>query len=378
MAESGATRKNRAAWLPGKFQRLKVSQAPYTPPREHEVVVRNHAVAINPVDWFKQALGDFMFQWLKYPCVLGSDLAGVVVEIGPKVERFRVGDRVLGHAVGMDPQRNRAAEGAFQIFTVLMENLATPIPDDMPYEAATVLPLTLSTAACALFQKDYLGLPPPSVTTTPRNEAVLIWGGSTSVGGNAIQLAAAAGYEVVTTASPRNFDYVRGLGAAHVFDYRDPSAPRDIVALLSGKQFAGAVAIGDGSLSKCIDIAGRCVGRKFVAQISSPVSFDKLQERPGALHMLLRFLPAMLFENIRLAFKKRHRGVKSKFVFGSSLHGNEVSKLIYKDYLPMALMAKRHLVAPPPVIVGHGLEAIQDGLDLLRSGVTTQKVVVSL
>ena len=82
MAESGASRKNRAAWLPGKFQRLKVSEAPYTPPREHEVVVRNHAVAINPVDWFKQAFGDFMFQWLKYPCVLGSDLAGVVVEIG--------------------------------------------------------------------------------------------------------------------------------------------------------------------------------------------------------------------------------------------------------------------------------------------------------
>ncbi len=371
--------KNQAAWLPGKFQPLSVADAPYTAPGEHEVVVRNHAVAVNPVDWYKQALGDFMFQWLKYPCVLGSDVVGEVADVGPKVERFRVGDRVLGHAVGMDPQRNRPSEGAFQAYTVLLENLVCPIPDDMSYETAVVLPLTLSTAACGLFQTDYLGLAPPSLTPKPNNETVLIWGGSTSVGSNAIQLAVAAGYEVVATASPRNFEYVRRLGAAHVFDYHDQSAVREIVLLMRKRRFAGALAIGLGSMPKCVAIAGRCVGRKFVAQISSGASLDKLPARPGALFMLGRFLPTMIYDNAIIAAQKALRGVKSKFVFGSSLFANEVGAMIYRDFLPGALREARYATAPPPLVVGHGLGSIQHGLDVQRrGGLTAQKVVISL
>ncbi|MCG8399808.1 alcohol dehydrogenase catalytic domain-containing protein, partial [Bacillus atrophaeus] len=78
-----------------------------------EIVVRNRAVSINPMDWIKQVAGDFLFNWIKYPFVLGSDSAGEVVEVGSAVTRFKVGDRVLGHAVGTDPKRNSAAEGSF-------------------------------------------------------------------------------------------------------------------------------------------------------------------------------------------------------------------------------------------------------------------------
>jgi NADPH:quinone reductase-like Zn-dependent oxidoreductase len=72
----------------------------------------------------------------------------------------------------------------------------------------------MSTAACGLFQEDHLALQRSSALPKPTSKTLLVWGGSTSVGSNAIQLAVAAGYEVFTTASPKNFDYVKKLGAA--------------------------------------------------------------------------------------------------------------------------------------------------------------------
>jgi NADPH:quinone reductase-like Zn-dependent oxidoreductase len=195
---------NSAVWLRKKNSgRLAVGPAPYPHPREHEIVVRNHAVAVNPADWIIAIMGGLICPWLTYPAVLGSDAAGEVVEAGTAVTRFRVGDRVLGHAVGIEKNRNAAAEGAFQAYPVLLDHMSTPIPDHISYEQAAVLPLGVSTAACGLFQKDLLGLRLPAGHAPPAGETVLVWGGSTSVGSNAIQLAVAAGYDVITTASPR-------------------------------------------------------------------------------------------------------------------------------------------------------------------------------
>ena len=273
---------NTAAWLGAKRARLEVGSAPYTAPRADEIVVRNHAVAINPIDWITQCAGSFVFSWIKYPFVLGSDLAGEVVEVGSGVSRFKVGDRVLAHAVGADKKRNRAAEGAFQAYTVVLAHMAAPIPSTLSFESACVLPLGLSTAACGLFQKDQLVLQHPSATPTPTGKTLLVWGGSTSVGSNAIQLAVAAGYEVITTASPRNFDYVRKLGASRVFDYHGKTVVKDLIAALQGKTIAGALAIGSGSAEACLDIVGACQGDEFVSMASFPISFQKTAEGAGA------------------------------------------------------------------------------------------------
>ena len=187
--------------------------------------------------------------------MVGSDVAGEVVEVGGGVTRFRVGDRVVGFAAGSDKQRNRAAEGAFQDYVVLLAHMASPIPDAMAFEDAAVLPLGLSTAACGLFQKDFLAMNAPSAAPRPTGKTLLVWGGSTSVGSNAIQLAVAAGYDVITTASPRNFDYVKRLGAREAFDYRSKTVVADIVARLRGREVAGALAIGAGSAAACIDFS---------------------------------------------------------------------------------------------------------------------------
>jgi len=368
---------NAAAWLGAKQAKLEIKPAPYTPPRENEIVIRNHAVAINPIDWILQDVGSFIFPWIKYPFILGSDCAGEVAEVGLKVTRFKVGDRVLGHAIGTDKKRNRAAEGAFQEYTVLLAGMSSPIPTNLPYESAAVLPLGLSTAACGLFQKDHLALEYPSLTPKPNGKTVLIWGGSTSVGSNAIQLAVAAGYEVITTASPTNFEYVTRLGAAQVFDYHSKTVVQAVTQALEGKNFAGALAIGAGSAEPCADIVSAAKGVKFISTASTSVSFGSLPPRAGTgaiLPVLLRIVGSTIAFTIKL--KMRHIGTKA--IFGTTLADNEVGSLIYNNYLPQALAAGSFVAAPEPQIIGKGLEQIQPGLELQKKGVSARKLVVSL
>ncbi len=359
---------NTAAWLGAKQAKLEVKSAPYTSPRENEIVVKNHAVAINPVDWIIQVAS--VYRWITYPFVLGSDVAGEVVEVGNAVTRFKVGDRVLGHAVGTDKDRNNPAEGAFQEYTVLLAHMAAPIPRTMPYENAAVLPLGLSTAACGLFQKDQLALQHPSATPTPTGQTLLVWGGSTSVGSNAIQLAVAAGYEVITTSSPRNFAYVKKLGARQVFDYNSTTVVTDIIAAFQGKTLAGALAIGTGSAEPCADIVHACDGAKFISMTSPSVSFEN--------GMTFKVVRQLVSSNVSLQVKSRMRHMRTKFIFGSTLQNNEVSKVIYEDFLPQALADGRYVAAPEPYVIGTGLESVQAGFDAQRKGVSATKVVVSL
>ena len=331
------------------------------------------AVAINPVDWIIQDLGTMMFSWLKYPLILGLDTAGQVVEVGPGVTRFKVGDRVVGHANGTDKNYNAPSHGAFQTYTVLIINAASPIPDTLSYENAAVLPLGLSTAACGLFQKDQLGLQYPSTSPKPTGKTLLIWGGSTSVGCNAIQLAVAAGYEVITTCSPKNFDYVKKLGASQAFDYKSKTVVKDIIHAFKGKPTAGALSIGARSAESCLDILAKCTGNKFLSMASYPVP-----QQPPKNFVLLSIAASYMTGMANIWVKAKSGGVRYAFIFGSTLLYNEVGKAIYVDFLPRALAEGSYVAAPEPQVVGKGLEYIQTGYDIQKKGVSAKKVVISL
>src|ERR1700694_3491446 len=201
---------------------LHVMPAAIADPGVHQIAIRARAVAINPIDRYMSPLGGFITPWLRYPAVLGWDVGGEVVAVGANVTRFRVGQRVLCLALGTEKGRG-AAEGAFQTRVLLDEHMASPIPDGLSFADAAVLPLGMCTAASSLFQADFLALRPPTAESERIDQSVLIWGASTSVGCNAVQLAALAGYDVVATASPRNHAYVTALGARAVFDYRGPA-----------------------------------------------------------------------------------------------------------------------------------------------------------
>lgn len=364
---------NRAAFLLAKGTPLKVKSTVYTAPGEHELVVKTAAVAINPYDYIIQEAANLVVSWVKLPFVLGTDVAGEVVEVGKGVTRFSVGDRVVAHAVGLDKRVNRAAEGGFQEYTVLREHMTAAIPSTMPYETAAVVPLGLSTAACALFQKDYLALPFPTTSPRQTGKTLLVWGGSTSVGSNAIQLAIAAGYEVITTASPKNHAYLKNLGASEVYDYKSPTVVRDIIAAFKNRESAGAVSIGANSYKKCIEVLAGCKGKKFIAQatLDMPAFPKGALDFPG---FIIGTLSKMVSANI----KSSVNGVGGKMINGSDLVANDVGKAIYQDYLPKALAQGLFIPSPSAQVVGTGLESIQSAMDTSKKGVSAKKLVVKL
>jgi NADPH:quinone reductase-like Zn-dependent oxidoreductase len=369
---------NQALWLNTKRAPFTIGPAPYPAPGANEIVVRVRAVAVNPFDRAIQTMGDIITPWITYPFVVGSDVAGEVIGVGGGVTRIAVGDRVLGYAAGSDKHRNRAAEGAFQDYVVLLAHMTAPIPDAMTFEQAAVLPLGLSTAACGLFQTDFLAMNAPSAAPTPTDKTLLVWGGSTSVGSNAIQLAVAAGYEVVATASPRNFGYVKQLGAREAFDYRSKTVVADIVRALRGRQIAGALAIGAGSAAACVDIVGACQGARFVALATPAASFDDVPAGRGRWRRLAPAIARMAVGNITLALKAKRKGVRTKFIWGSDLIGNEVGPMIFEAFLPAALAEGRFVAAPQPTVVGAGLAQIPIALERQRQGVSATKLVVTL
>ena len=367
---------NSAAWLTGsKVRPLVVKSAPYTSPSgAHEIVVKAGAVAINPLDYFKQDMGEFLFSWIKYPTILGEDVAGEVVEVGTAVTRFKVGDRVVGHALGMEKERNRPSECAFQNYVVLLDHMTSPIPTTMSYENACVIPLGISTAGSGLFQEDQLHLQSPSEPRRkPTGETLLIWGGSSSIGCNAIQLAVAAGYEVIATASPRNFEVLKKLGASEVFDYKSKTIVQELTQAFKGKKTAGAMTIGPGGAEVAMDVLRHCKGNKFIAMVSYPT----LQPVPKRF-VLPRTIAYYISWNIVHMTKGFTRGIRSKFVWGATLAFNSVGKIVYEDYLPKALAAGSFVPSPEPEVVGSGLENIQFAWDVHKKGVSAKKLVVSL
>ncbi|CZR56294.1 related to oxidoreductase [Phialocephala subalpina] len=345
---------NKAAYLITNGQPLEVKEAPYTSPSPSQIVIKSHAVAINPVDWATQAMGHIIFPWIKLPTVIGSDVAGEVVELGTGVQKFNIGDRIVGQCLAF--LHNNAAEGAFQEYVVLEESVTCKIPDSLSYENAAVLPLGLSTASCGLFQKDFLALDFPTLEPKPNGKWLLIWGGSTSVGCNAVQLATLAGYSVVSTSSPKNFELVKKLGAREVFDHNSPTAVEDIVKFLEGKEIVGAFAIGGpkterngfGAGENCLEIVKRSEGVKFVAM---------------AMHGPAELAP---------------EGVKAAFVTGGEFKSNEVGRMIYGEFLPKALAEGKYVCAPEALVVGKGLEKIEEAFAVQKKGVSAKKIVVSL
>lgn len=249
-----------------------------------------------------------------------------VVEVGSSVSRFSKGDRVLAHALKLSSKRdsNKTCESAFQAYTVIQNYMASKIPSTMSFEQASVIPLCLSTAACGMYQKGYLALQYPSIDPKPTGKTVLVWGGASSVGSNAIQLGVSSGYEVITTASPKNFEYVKKLGASQVYDYNSKTIVDDLITALENKTCAGAIdCIGQyGSWEACADVLFKSKGAKFVAASRRPPN-----DMPD--------------------------GISSKFIIGSSLRDDEVSKIIYEDFLPQALADGKFIAAPNPHVVGY-------------------------
>lgn len=382
---------NTAAWLTKPKTPLAVSSAPYTPPGRDQIVIRTRAIGVNFCDWAKQDIGGMIFPWAKLPYIMGEDVAGEVVEVGPgggdKIP-FRVGDRVLGHCLGLDKISAGSSEGAFQEYVVLRAGLVARIPDAVSFERACVLPVCLSTAATGLFCDKHLGLDLPSVDNdapaaregSKAGKVLVVWGASTAVGMNCVQLAVGAGYKVVATAGRHNFDYVSSLGASSVFDYRDANCVRDVIRATQqiGSGCAGAVAIGADSIKPCIDIAAACCkGTADTAYVAQMSLNGPPPPEPGVLN-LVTWLAKAGYAWFSTLVKKNMKGVKVEFVWGSDLYPGPVAEAVYGSFLPAALARGSFVPAPEPLVVGHGLDKVQEAFEVGRKGVSAKKLVVTV
>ena len=168
---------------------------------EGEVVVNVHAASINAADW-KVRLGGFGYN-LKFPHILGRDFSGTVRALGAGVTDFAVGDPVFG-------VMDAGIEGTYAEQLTIKAAIIARKPDGVSHAQAAAMALTSLTAIWALEDTAQL----------KSGETVLIQGGAGGVAGFAIQLAKHIGAHVITTASSGNTDYVKGLGADRVIDYR--------------------------------------------------------------------------------------------------------------------------------------------------------------
>ena len=187
----------------GRADQIAFADVPRPTLKPDEMLVQVHAAGLNPIDTMIPK-GTFKpFLRFQLPATLGSDLAGVVVEVGSRVTRFKPGDAVFASIFDL-------GTGALAEFAVVPENVAALKPANLDFVQAASIPMVGLTSWQALKVRAHL----------KPGQKVFIPAGSGGIGTFAIQLAKHLGATVGTTTSTGNVDLVRSLGADEVIDYK--------------------------------------------------------------------------------------------------------------------------------------------------------------
>jgi NADPH:quinone reductase-like Zn-dependent oxidoreductase len=181
---------------------LKYEDAPRPQPAAGEVLIRVHAAGVNPVD--RGVRSGFLKERIKYalPMIPGWDVSGVVEAVGPGVARLKAGDAVYSRP-------DIARDGSYAEYIVVKESEVALKPKSIDYVTAAAVPLAALTAWQALFDNAKL----------EAGQTILIHGAAGGVGCFAVQFAKLKGARVIGTASQRNHEFLRSLGADQVIDY---------------------------------------------------------------------------------------------------------------------------------------------------------------
>lgn len=189
----------------GGSEVLTVGVLPRPPIGKAQVLVQVYASSINPRDWLIRA-GKYQLQFMvpRFPLILGSDLAGIVVEVGPEVVQFKPGDKVMGM------KNPGAGLGCHAELVTVNANALALIPDNLPFDQAGGLPLCALTAWQALVGNAKI----------KPGDTLLVIGASGGVGSFAVQIGTALGAAVSAVCSESNRELAVGLGACQVIDYK--------------------------------------------------------------------------------------------------------------------------------------------------------------
>lgn len=319
-----------------------------------EVAIKLTATAINPVDW---KIRDYKFFIEKYPAVLGSDAAGSIAAVGPDVTGFSVGDRVFFQGI-----IGNYDASTFQQYCKMPAALVAKTPRNISDDEAAGIMLASVAVLTAYYDKTGHGLAAPwdkDGEQAGQGKAMVILGGSSSVGQYAIQLAKISGFDrIVTNSSAKHVDYLKSLGADVVLDRATHNAPEDFKAAIGDVPPAFVF---DAISAKDTQIQGVCILGATKTQNSHVITVQGVdaeakeagqkQDPPVEVKQVLGLgsSPALRYLSEPLA---RHLGGEDGYI------------------------AKGRFVPNRPVVIGGGLAGLEDALERNKRGVSGEKVVI--
>lgn len=277
------------AYVVDKYKKkgpLRLAELPDPEVQSADVLVRVHATAVNLLDSKVRDGGFKIFLPYRPPFVLGHDVAGTVVKVGPGVSRFKVGDEIYAR-----PRDHRV--GTFAELIAIHEDDVALKPRTLTMEDASSIPLVALTAWQALVD----------IANVKPGQKVFIQAGSGGVGTIAIQLAKHLGATVATTTSAKNATLVKSLGADVVIDYTS----QDFETVLSGYDVV-LNSQDPKTLAKSLNILKP--GGHLVS-ISGPP--DPAFAQALGLNTLLKLVIRLLSRSVRK--KAKNRGVQYSFLF---------------------------------------------------------------
>ena len=299
----------------GGPEQVTFAEVPRPAPKPDEILVQVHAVGLNPVD--NKIREGKMKPLLRFqlPATLGSDLAGVVVETGDRVTRFKPGDAVFASIFGLP------TGGALADFAIVPENAAALKPVNLDFVQAASVPMVALTAWQTLKEQAQLKC----------GQKAFIPAGAGGIGTFAIQLAKYLGAEVATTTSAGNAELVRSLGAGKVIDYKSQEFEkvlRDYDVVLD--------TLGGESLEKSFQILKR--GGTVVSIAGAP---DAAFGRTQGMNFLMLFALRLLSRKVHRLAKKQGAGYSFLLVkadgnqlaqIGELLHAGSIRPVIDKVF----------------------------------------------
>ncbi len=224
------------------------ADAPKPAVGEGKVLVEVRAASLNPVDTMVRLGYMAKMAPLAFPAIVGTDMAGVVVEVGSGVTDLKKGDSVFGMASVL-----AGASGAFAQYAAVPAGMLARIPAGLSFNEAASLPLTAVSALEVVDEKLKVG----------KGHKILITGGSGGIGTIAIQLAKHRGAFVAATVLPEGVEYARGLGADKVIDVKKEAFEK----VLSGYDFVFDTVAGE-TYTKSFAVLKR--GGTIVSMLAQP------------------------------------------------------------------------------------------------------------
>lgn len=323
----------------GKSPEIGFADVPRPTPKPDELLVEVHAAGLNPIDNMIPA-GTFK-PILKFelPATLGSDIAGVVVEVGSRVTRFKPGDAVFASVFDL-------GRGSIAEFVAVPESVAAPKPAKLDFVQAASIPMVGLTSWQAL--KERAGV--------RADQKVFIPAGSGGIGTFAIQLAKYFGAKVGTTTSTGNVELVTALGANEVIDYKKQHFEK----VLGGYDVVLGTLRGD-AIEKAVGILKP--GSKIVSLIGP---LDAAFARARRLNFVFGFLFALMSRKIMRMARRQNVSYSFLFVRPDGAQLAEIGELLESERIR------------PIIDKVFPFEQAKEALEYLAQGRAKGKVVVSV